>query len=488
VLNENVPIWLKEGESDRLAFRLSFGHETIETLVAFANLRGGVVLLGISETKEIIGVSEQKGIINQWFNEIHALTTPHLLPYLEVIEIDGKTVVYISVSEYPIKPVALEGKFYKRLGKVNHELSMQEVIDLRRQTVDSHWDSTVRPGKTIADISFEKLYSLIERISSRKQCPLEEPLAFLRKYGLIEGYNITNACWLLFFPEEEQETAIELKRFSAPTVTSDTLTLKSDLFTEVEEAMRFIYKHISVESQTDNSIRWQYPPEAIRELVINMIIHRDYTVDNNSIIKIFDGYIEFYNSGAFPDDVRTKPSSSEAHFSQLRNPQIAELFKEAGMFEVYGSGIKQIRTAFLDVGLRLPEFVKLPGRLIVNVFGSNSADLEITKQAKEHTVSATKNDSIQIPVAENTEDVDDDTELYQEDELADNSFDRERQILQCISKDNRIPLNSIAKELAVSKRTILRAIKKMKEDKIIERIGSEKNGFWRINLDPNQNE
>jgi len=453
VLNENLPVWLKEGESDRLAFRLFFEHETIETLAAFANSHGGAVLLGVSESREITGISESEENTDQWLNEIHALTTPHLQSQIETIEIEGKTVVSISVLEYPIKPVALEGKFYKRSGKLNHELSIREVIDFRRQTVDSHWDSHIRPDKTIADISFEKLYRQIEQISRNKQCSLEEPLAFLRRYGLIEGYNITNACWLLFSPEENQETTLVLKRFSSPTVTTDTLTLKSDAFTEVEEAMQFICKHISIESPTDNSIIWQYPPEAIRELVINMIIHRDYTVDNNSIIKIFDSYIEFHNPGAFPDDVRIKPSTLNEQSSRLRNPQIAELFKDAGMFESFGCGIKQIRAAFIDKDLRLPEYIKLPGRLIVKVFGNN------------------------------------DVELVQQDELPfEYSFDRERQILQCISKDNRILLNDIARELAVSKRTILRAIKKMKQDNMIERIGSEKSGFWKINSNIDLNE
>jgi len=484
VLIENLPAWLKEGESERLAFRLSFGHETIETLVAFANSHGGVLLLGVSETREVKGIPEAEENIDQWMHEIHTLTAPHLSPSVEIAKFDEKTVVYLSVSEYPIKPVALEGKYYKRAGKFTHAFSTQEIVDFRRQIIDSHWDSNIRPGKTVADISFEKLYKLIERISSAKQCHLEEPFTFLRKYGLLEGDKITNACWLLFLPDEDQETIIELKRFSSPTVTTDTLTLKSDLLTEVEDAMRFICKHISIELETENAdtaaVYWQYPLEAIRELVVNMIIHRDYTSDTGAIIKIFDNRIEFYNSGAFPNDVSVKPSSPDEHLSRLRNLQIAELFKDAGVFEAYGYGIRQIRTAFIDMGLRPPEFIKLPGRLIVRATGSASAEWEDAKRAKY----VAENPPIYL---ENADD-DDDIESNQQNESFESSSERERLILQSISRNNRIPLNEIAMELSVSKRTILRDIKKLKQDKTLERIGSEKNGFWKINLPAGQNE
>jgi len=458
VLNdEQFSIWLKEGESEHLAFRLFFGHETIETLVAFANLYGGVLLLGVSELREIKGIPNAKENIDQWIHEIQIRTTPRLFPRIETIEVEGKTVVAISVAGYPVKPVASEGKYYKRTGKFNQELSVGEAIDFRRHLFDSHWDSNLRSDKTIGDISFKKLHRLIERISQKKQCPPEEPLAFLRKYGLAEGDAITNACWLLLLPDETSETTIELGRFSLPTVTSDTLTLKSDLFTEAEEAMRFICKHIRKEMQPEESDQWQYPLKAIRELLVNMIIHRDYAADYNSIVKIFDEYIEFYNPGALPDDLSIKQLLSDPYISRPHNPQIVELFKDAGMFEEYGSGIEKIYSAFAENGLRLPEFIKLPGRLIVRVFGESPEKPLIEKQDD-----LTEEDAVEV-AAEHF------------------SSEREQQIIALILEDNRIPLNEIAQKLAVSKRTILRDIKKMKAENIIERIGNEKNGYWEVN-------
>ena len=520
MLSEDLLVRLKEGESERLAFRLFFGHEAIETLVAFANSQGGVLLLGVSELKEIKGVPDAKENIKHWNHEIQTTTTPRLSPYIEIIEIDRKSVVWISIAEYPVKPVAFEGKYYRRVNKFNQELSIQDAIDFRQQLMDTYWDSNPRSDKTVANLSFRKLHRQIRRISRKKRSFSEEPLTFLRKYSLTEGDAITNACWLLFSPDEMPETTIELGRFSSPTVTTDTLTLKSDLFTEAEEAMRFICKHIANESHPNESVQWQYPLEAIRELVVNMIIHRDYTSDYNSIIKIFDGYMEFYNSGALPDDLSIKQILSEEYISRPRNRQIAELFKDAGMFGEYGSGIQQIRTSFINKGLRPPEFIKLPGRLIVRVFGDtssrwkketqdtvNAMDIvdsplirtpEIEPAAETEPISELKIKSEieptsnsnpdlnteQIPVIEYTNDRD--LDFQKEDEENnhddnDNFSDREQQIIAYILEDNRIPLNDIAEKLNVSKRTILRDIKKMKRGKVLERVGSEKNGYWEIN-------
>jgi ATP-dependent DNA helicase RecG len=469
VLNDKLLIWLREGESEHLAFRLFFGHETIETSVAFANLHGGILLLGISELREIKGVTVSKKDIEQWQYEIQTRTTPQLFPHIEIIEIEEKTVVCISVAEYPMKPVAFEGNYYKRTGKFNQELSADEAIDFRQQLIDSGWDTQLRPDKTIAGISFKKLFRQIERISRKKQCTPEEPLTFLRKYGLTVGNAITNACRLLFLPDEESDaTTIELGRFSSPTVTSDTLTLKDDLFTEAESAIRFICKHISTEEQQGES-QWRYPLEAIRELVVNMIVHRDYTSDYPSIVKIFDGYIEFYNSGALHEDLSVKQLLSDGYVSRPRNCQIAELFKDAGMSEEYGYGIRKIHSAFVDKGLRPPEFIRLPGRLIVRVFGEAVTPFEIEKH--EH-----KSD----PVPENADAISDIEPEQPTEETGADFSSREQQIIAFIHEDNRIALNEIAHKLNISKRTVLRDLKKMKQGKIIERIGNEKNGYWEI--------
>jgi len=97
--------------------------------------------------------------------------------------------------------------------------------------------------------------------------------------------------------------------------------------------------------------RWDYPLEALREIVVNMIVHRDYMASSDSMIKIFDDRIEFFNPGCLMEGLSIKQLVRGNYISAIRNKQIASLFKEAGIIEKYGSGIKRILESMRSYGL-----------------------------------------------------------------------------------------------------------------------------------------
>jgi len=136
------------------------------------------------------------------------------------------------------------------------------------------------------------------------------------------------------------------------------------------------------------------------------------------------------------------------------------------MFGEYGSGIRQVYGAFTNIGSRSPEYIKLPGRLIVRVYGSAGENLNVGSDC--------------VNAGSDGENTDSDGETDLQKDIYANFSNREQKIIALIKKDNRILLNEIARKLTVSKRTILRDVKRMKEGKIIERIGSEKNGYWKV--------
>jgi ATP-dependent DNA helicase RecG len=99
--------------------------------------------------------------------------------------------------------------------------------------------------------------------------------------------------------------SIQLGRFSSPIDIKDGMAVHIDLFSEVTAVMDFLKKHLNkafiITGQPLREERWQYPLEALREIVINMIVHRDYQHTGDSVIKIFDNYIEFFNPGPLPN-------------------------------------------------------------------------------------------------------------------------------------------------------------------------------------------
>ena len=158
---------ISQGESETLEFKSSFNAEVIETLVAFANTSGGKVIIGINSKNEIIGVDINEESVQNWVNEIKNKTAPSLIPYVSVTPFKNKAIVVFTIQEYPVKPVAMRGKYFKRVANSNHLLNITEVVDLHLQSFNTSWDFYVNNRFKIDDISLEKVQNAIDIIISQ---------------------------------------------------------------------------------------------------------------------------------------------------------------------------------------------------------------------------------------------------------------------------------------------------------------------------------
>ena len=106
---------------------------------------------------------------------------------------------------------------------------------------------------------------------------------------------------------ESSLSCIELGRFQTPTIIKDGARLKTDLFTEVDGVMDFIKKHINkayiITGRPQREERWDYPLDALREIVVNAIVHHNYSSSSDSVVKIYDNQIEFFNPGRLPEEL-----------------------------------------------------------------------------------------------------------------------------------------------------------------------------------------
>lgn len=450
-----IPV-LPTYESEKVEFKISFNSECIETLVAFANAKGGSIYIGVKDDGSVAGVAVEKETIIQWINEVKSKTAPQLIPEVDTIETENKIVVRLSIAEYPVKPIAFRGRYYKRIKNSNHLLTIPEVVNMHLQSVNSSWDFYVKQGKTLEDIDLEKVQRVIDIIASRKEnIFIDDPVTFLRKNELFKEETLTNACYLLFCEDERYATVIDMGRFATETQIKDHLTLDSDIIGQVEKVMDFLRKHINqaiviTGESVENQLQWQYPLEALREIVLNMIVHRDYTSGMNSIIKIFDDRIDFFNPGTLPDSISIEQLLSDDYVSNPRNKQIASVFKEMGLIERYGTGIKKVRTMFSQYGCPLPEFQQMQGGTFVRVFAKKTV---VTPQI---TPLITPQITPQI------------TEL-------------EERILGVLKQNPTFSRNEIAETLKIGTETVKEYIQKLKNKKLIIREGNNRTGYWKVN-------
>ena len=119
----NLQELVKGGESETLEFKEKFDERTVESAVAFANAKGGIILIGISNKGTVTGVDIGKETLVKWANQISDKTEPQLIPEIETFEFEGKQVVAIKVPEYPIKPVSVRGRCFKRVNNSNRSVN-----------------------------------------------------------------------------------------------------------------------------------------------------------------------------------------------------------------------------------------------------------------------------------------------------------------------------------------------------------------------------
>ena len=446
---------IKKGECETVEFKSSFNNELIETLVAFANTKGGKVIIGLNQKSKITGVNINPESIQNWVNEIKQKTAPVLIPDVSLAEIQDKTLVIFAIQEYPIKPVANRGKYFKRVVNSNHLLDISEVVNLHLQSFNSSWDFHINKQLQINAISFDKVQRAIDLINQAEIKINDDPLTFLIKNDLLRNGELTNAAYLLFTERETVLTTIELGRFQTNTLIKDSTRSKSDTLSQIEQVMDFVKKHINKEvvitGQARNIQKWQYPLEAVREIICNMIIHRDYHASSDSIVKIFDERIEFYNPGRLPANITVIDLLTNNYKSTPRNKLIADFCKSIGLIEKYGSGIPRIVEYFKEAKLPKPEFQNISEGFMVTIF---------TNEHKEKVV-----EKVAGKVVE---------------KVVENRSDNQQKIIDCIKINPYSSAKEIAGKIEISHRKTQENIKKLKNAGILKRIGPAKGGHWII--------
>lgn len=358
----NLQELVGSGESETLEYKEKFDERTLEAAVAFANTKGGIVLIGISDNGTVKGIQLGKESLKNWANQISQSTEPRVIPDIEVCELDGKSVVAIRIKEHPIKPVSLKGRCYKRAGNSNRIITLQEIAQMHLHSTGMSWDKLPARDANINDIDPEKVnrYIKISRETGRRKIgDDEDPIEVLEKLDLLKDGIPTWAAILLFRKDPFRfmsQAAVHCGRFKEETIVIDDRMIGGTIIEQIDEAMDFIRKNINVEfvmtGRPEREQVWDYPLEALREAVINAVCHRDYTISSNVEIRIYDDRLVVWSPGGLPLGI-TIEDLYKPHSSELRNKGIAEIFYDMELIEQWGSGVDKMREGCRIA--RLPE-------------------------------------------------------------------------------------------------------------------------------------
>jgi len=347
-------------ETKNLEFKERFTDEVLETLCAFANTDGGQIIIGVQEDGKVKGIEINNKELQQITEKI--VTNLGIHPDIEIKEEQGKKILVIKVSR-SIVPVSYKGKYYERVGNTTREMSFERLKEFFRE--DLYWDSLTNEA-SLEEIDLETVKLFIRLSKARGRLTIfdedTEPEVLFEHLKLSEKGKLTNAVILLFGRDTQRyflNSVLRIIRLKNQTTIIGDKLIVGNLFKQVIEGEEAIKSFINVRYEIKGFQRdeiWDYPLAAIREAMINALIHRDYfRWGVQTQIKIFDDYIWFYNIGGLPKGI-TLEQLKKPHSSVPRNPLIVHIFYLAGFIEEVGSGIGRMIEEMKKAGLPEPEF------------------------------------------------------------------------------------------------------------------------------------
>jgi len=354
---------IEKGESERVEFKesLSLKDEIGENVSAFSNTGKGLILIGVSDIGEIKGVQIGKKTIEELANYIKQHTDNQVYPSVGMEIVNNKDIIFMKVNESDEKPVFFKGRSYARIGRTTHRLSASEIRKLAKESLKNYWDEKICEGASLNDIDKTKVEWYLEQrekhrnISKKIKVSLNQ---FLENIKAIKNKKPTNA-GILFFGKHPllklpvaQLRLVRLKGKEIGGIILDRVDCEGTLWEMVEQSEKFLKEHINfmgfrTEKSFQREDRFDIPIKALRELIINALVHRDYETTADVRIFIFDDRVEIINPGNFPRGVTPK--------RPLHNPVnkvLSQYMYDIGFIEKYGSGIITVRHLLKENGNR----------------------------------------------------------------------------------------------------------------------------------------
>lgn len=452
-------------ESQNIEFKESWRDEYQKWICGFANAQGGSLFVGIRDNGDICGLEDAKKLMEDIPNKVRDLMG--ILVEVNLSQKEDKNILEIKTDPYPY-PISYKGKYYQRSGATNQELKGVALDRFMLRKQGKTWDGVPVPYLKAEDLdnaTFDLFRKYAKRSGRMDEADLmDDSNGLLDKLRLMDGKYLKRAAALLFHPDPEQFVTgafIKIGYFKegANLIYQD--EVHGNLFQQVKAALdilitKYLRALISYEGiQRIESL--PMPREALREALLNSVVHKAYESLTPIQIAVFDNKLEIWNCGVLPEDW-TIDNLLGNHRSRPYNPDIANAFFRAGEIEAWGRGIERIIEACKTAGSPEPQFKYDGGGLWTTFFFSKEYQEGIG--AIESRPEADQKPTRNRPETDQKK--------------------REEAIIELIKGNPYISRKEIAQQLSIHESSVKRRLASLQERNIIERIGATKGGYWKI--------
>ncbi len=368
---------IRNGESETLELKRSMPTEDkkyLKTVAAFANGKGGKIVFGIEdETFRVIGVPKEKLFVylDSITNAIAENCSPSIVPNIFFQAMGQKTVIVLEIQPgqnkpYFIKREGLTDGTYVRIGATTRRATAEKLHELFLYGKRLSFDEMPFGEKPATSADIERLCQAIKRFSKKNvtRKNLESWLLLVpyrdKRFPSNAFELLTNNAFTFAkiqcarFKGREKGIFIDKKDFDGP------------LYEQIEKAYDFVLSHINLSAKIQGVLRkeeYEIPPEAIREVVINAVVHRNYLVPSFIQIAVYDDRVEVSSPGALFGGITIEEMKTGS--SSIRNKVLADVFAKMNIIEHWGSGILKVFSLCREKGLREPSIEERTESLVI---------------------------------------------------------------------------------------------------------------------------
>lgn len=359
--------------------------EFAKEIVAFSNLKGGKIFLGVEDKGDISGISRSDK--EEWvMNVCRGLVKPGVIPYYEEVKIDeAKKVAVIHIDMGFSKPYCVQrGErkiYYIRVGSTSREATREELARLFQASQAFYYDETAVLNTSFEDLDKDKLTKYFREFRNKDLENMSDTDVnnLLINSGIMKRTDygeVITVGGLLVFGEEPQkyipQSSISFACFAGSEITSS-LYDKKDINGTILELIEGTVKAIKTNLRTPSEIvglervERVFPDEALREAITNAVVHRNYSIGANNRVFMFDDRIEFRSQGSLPNTVTIERMKIGGAFA-LRNPFLITYLVEFRKMDKLGRGVFMIFQKMAEIGAPEPGLREEGEEFILTLF------------------------------------------------------------------------------------------------------------------------
>ncbi len=372
-------------EQQNIEYKQSWHDDYLKWVCGFSNAQGGVIFIGKDDNGNVVGVADYKKLMDDIPNKIK--NTMGITAEVNLHEEEGKYFIEIVTHPYSV-PISVRGRYYYRSGSTKQELTGAALNEFLLKKSGKTWDDVIETRATFDDIDEKAVKIFLAASQNTGRLPENDGLdlpELFEKLRLTENGQLKRAAIILFGKEPGKfypGIYVKIGRFGK----NDT----DIIFQETEEGNlimllqavlnqlnhKFLIRSIGFEGM-HRIEKGEYPLAAIREMLLNALVHRNY-MGTPIQIRVYDDKISIWNEGALPAGL-TLAALKRSHSSRPRNPIIADVSFKGGYIDAWGRGTIKILDTCKEAELPEPEMQEQDGGFSITLFKNNLTQEHLIK-------------------------------------------------------------------------------------------------------------